>query len=37
MSRKGRPSVKVALDSAARKELERVYGEATCAKDWQKA
>jgi len=29
--------VKVALDPTAREELERVYGEAACAKDRQKA
>jgi transposase len=37
MKRKGRPSVKVSLDPAAREELERVYGESACAKDRQKA
>ena len=37
MKRKGRPCVKVVLDPAAREELERVYKEASCAKDRQKA
>ena len=37
MRQKGRPRVKVALDEATRKELERVYASPSCAKDKEKA
>jgi transposase len=37
MKRQGRPNVKVSLDAKVRRELERVYETAACAKDRQKA
>lgn len=37
MNKKGRPCIKIALDSDARKQLEHVYESAACAKDRQKA
>lgn len=37
MKRQGRPNVKIALDASTRKELERLYETANCAKDRQKA